>query len=326
MTTDLQPTTYNLQPRIIFWGTMDVALPTLEALLKNGYQVVAIVSTPDQPAGRKQTLTPPPVKAFAKKHNIPVFQPESLKDEYFKKELPGADLYILVAYGKIIPKDILAKPRLGILNGHPSLLPRWRGPSPTQFTILNGDTEAGVTVFLTDELMDHGAIVAQRKIYIGDRKLTNPELHEKLARLRAELFIEVVPKWLAGEITPVPQDDAKATYSKILKKDDGRIDWKKPAEYIERMVRAFSPWPGTWTLWPSDQKIYRIRIETASAVEDETHQGSPGHVWRKEPRYFLVKTGKGSLAVTKLTPEGKKPLSAPVFIHGYPNVIGTTFV
>ncbi|MBI2640529.1 MAG: methionyl-tRNA formyltransferase [Candidatus Sungbacteria bacterium] len=329
MVANLQPTIYDLRPRIIFWGTMDVAVPTLEALLKNGYKVVAVVSTPDQPAGRKQILTPTPVKAFAQKHKIPVFQPENLKDENFKKELPEADLYVLVAYGKIIPKSILERPRLGILNGHPSLLPRWRGPSPIQSTILNGDTEAGVTIFLTDELMDHGPILLQRKLQITNdklQKMTNPELHKMLAELRVELFMEVIPKWLKDEITPIPQDDAKTTYCKILKKDDGRIDWKKPAEHIERMVRAFNPWPGTWTLWPSDQKIYRIRIEEASVV-DETHpHGSPGYIWQSESHPFLVKTGHNSISVTKLTLAGKKTLAAETFLRGYPQIIGTTLV
>lgn len=315
-----------VKPKIIFWGTMDVAVPTLEALLKNDYNIVAVVSTPDQPSGREQILTPPPVKSFAQKHNIPVFQPESLKDENFKKELPEADLYILVAYGKIIPKNILDRPRLGILNGHPSLLPRWRGPSPTQFTILNGDTEAGITIFFTDELMDHGPIIAQRKIYIGDRRWTHPELHEKLAKLRAKLFIEVIPKWLAGEIIPAPQDDSKATYSKILKKDDGRIDWKKSAEYIERMVRALNPWPGTWTLWPSDQKIYRIRIEEASITDETSPHGSPGYIWQNGPHLLLVKTGRGSISVTKLTMEGKKTLDTKDFLRGHPQIIGTTLI
>lgn len=315
-----------VKPKIIFWGTMDVAVPTLEALLKSNYNVVAVVSTPDQPAGRKQVLTPPPVKAFAQKHNIPVFQPENLKDENFKKELPEADLYILVAYGKIIPKDILAIPRLGILNGHPSLLPHWRGPSPTQFTILNGDAEAGVTVFLTDELMDRGPIIAQRKIYIGDRRWTHPELHEKLAKLRAKLFIEVLPKWIAGGIKPLPQDDLKATYSKILRKDDGRIDWKKSAEYLERMTRAFNPWPGAWTLWPSDQKIYRIRIEEASVTDETSPHGSPGYIWQNETQRFLVKTGRGSISVSKLTLEGKRTLNTDAFLRGHPQIMGTTLI
>lgn len=317
---------HNLNPRIIFWGTMDVAVPTLDALIENGYRPIAVVTTPDQPAGRKQMLTPPPVKIFAQKHNIPVFQPESLKDEYFKKDFPEADLYILVAYGKIIPKDILAKPRLGILNGHPSLLPRWRGPSPTQFTILNKDAEAGVTIFLTDELMDHGPVVAQRKINIGDRKFTHPKLHEDLAKIRAELFIETLPQWLAGKITPMPQDDTLATYSKILKKDSGRIDWKKPAEYIERMIRALNPWPSTWTVWPSSQKIARVKILEAETTSEEPLGGGPGYVWQSPTAPLLVKTGKGSLEIKELTLEGRKGLRAEAFLRGHQNIIGNTLI
>lgn len=322
---------YILNPRIIFWGTPEFALPSLEALIKHGYKIAAVVTNPDEPAGRKNILTSPPVKVLAKKHKIPVFQPTSLKDPNFKKEVPEADLYVVAAYGKIIPKEIIDLPKYGSLNVHPSLLPRWRGPSPIQYTILQSDIETGVTIMKMDELMDHGPIVAQQRLGITNDKLqmtkiTYQELHDQLAKFGADLLLETLPKWLRGEITPIPQDDAQATYSKILKKDDGRIDWEKSAEEIERMVRAFNPWPGTWTLWPTGESIYRIRIEEADFIDSEPPRGSPGYVWKNEKRPLLVKTDHGSLVVLKLTPGGKKTLEVKSFLHGYPNIIGAALI
>lgn len=310
--------------KIIFWGTPEFALPVFGALIKNGYNVVAAVTNPDEPVGRKQILTPPAVKALAQKHKIPVFQPVKFDQELFKKEIPEADLYIVAAFGKIIPKEILEIPKWGALNIHPSLLPRWRGPSPIQYTILHGDKEAGVTIMKMDERMDHGPIVAQRRLEI--RKWTFRELHDDLAKLGAELLIETLPGWLASEIRPEPQDDAKATYSKILKKDDGRINWSRPAEEIERAVRALNPWPGTWTIWPTETKIIRLRIEEANWIEDEPPVGSPGYVWQNSKFPLLIKTGRGSLSVNTLTLESKKALVSDDFIRGYPRIIGTTLV
>lgn len=326
-----------VKPSIVFWGTPEFALPSLGALIKNGYDVVAVVTNPDEPVGRTQTLTPPPVKIYAKKHMIPVFQPISPKDPNFGKELPTADLYVVSAYGKIIPKEILDIPKFGAINVHPSLLPRWRGPSPIQYTILEGDKEAGVTIMKVDERMDHGPILARqewtnfqfsrlRQGYDGRAIFNFQKLHEELAKLGAELLIEVLPKYLQGEITPIPQDDSQATYSKILKRDDGRINWSRPAEYIERMVRAFNQWPGTWTLWPSETKIYRIKIEEAEAVEDSTPLATPGFLWASENFPLLVKTNKGSLAIRRLTLGGKKSTDVRSFLRGHPRIIGATFV
>lgn len=337
---------------IIFWGTPEFAVGALEALILNKFNVVAVVTNPDEPVGRKQILTSPPVKILAKKHKIPVFQPENLKDENFKKELPEAELYIVAAYGKIIPKNILEMPEYGALNIHPSLLPRWRGPSPIQYTILNGDEKAGVTLMKMDERMDHGPILAVKLLKSDfNSSLLKSDfrtLHDKLTKLGAELLIEALPKYLNGEITPMSQDDAKATYSKILKKDDGRIDWSRKAVELERMVRALNPWPGTWTIWPTGDKIYRIRIEEADFTDEEPALGSPGYVWQdNKPRTLseqekvdakrssekvrgknplFVKTGGGSLIIKSLTLAGKKPLSAESFIKGYPQFIRTTLV
>jgi len=247
-----------------------------------------------------------------------------LKLKNWELELPEADLYIVAAYGKIIPKDILDKPGYGALNIHPSLLPRWRGPSPIQYTILNGDNETGVTIIKMDEMMDHGPIVAQQRLTIS--KPVYKELKEQLAKLGAELLLETLPKWIKGEITPIPQEDSQATYSKILKKDDGRINWRKPAEEIERMIRAFNPWPGTWTVWPSSEKICRIRIEEADIIDADAPYGSPGYVWQTDEHPLLIKTGRHSLSVTKLTLEGKKSTDSQSFLRGCPQLVGSIFI
>lgn len=350
--------------RILFWGTPEFAIPVLRALLDAEYQVVGVVTTPDRPAGRKQSLTSPPVKVFAAKHSIPVFQPETLKPAGYALNLPEADLFVVAAYGKIIPKAIIEKPRLGALNIHPSLLPRWRGPSPIQFTILSGDAETGVTIIEMDELMDHGHIVANSKFSrrivgiptslsekingasgqilpirnanrgspipqsgIGTiSKMTYPELHDELAKAGAKLLIEILPKWIRGEIVPVPQDHSRATFCKILAKNDGRIDWDKKAIEIERQIRAFTPWPGSWTEWPRKDRVERIRIDAAHALDYEIRDGDAGYVSEMEKHPLLVKTGKGSLAVTFLTIEGGKTLAADSFVKGYSDIIFTSLV
>ena len=319
------------QISILFFGTSEFAVPSLNALAEHTFGVIGVVTTPDEPAGRGQELAPPPIKVVADALGIPVFQPVDLRDEQLQKELPDGDLYVVAAYGKIIPSDMLEKPRLGALNIHPSLLPRWRGPSPIQSVLLHGDTETGVSIIKLDQLMDHGPIVAQRRLEIpisksSISKTTYAELHYTLVNLSAELLIDTLPIWINQEITPMPQDDTKATYSKILKKDDGRIDWKNPAEEIERMVRAFTPWPGAWTMWPSRDKIYRIRIEEAEVTPDEPPRGSSGYVWNSDSTSLLVKTGKGSLVIKRLTLEGKKPLDAASFVRGYPQIFGSSLV
>ncbi|TSC78341.1 MAG: methionyl-tRNA formyltransferase [Parcubacteria group bacterium Gr01-1014_33] len=324
--------------KIIFFGTSAFALPSLKALIRNDWVPLAVVTKPDESAGRKQVLTPPPVKEWITrittpatripmiKEEIKTLQPEKLNEDFalqishFKP-----DLFIVAAYGKIIPKEILDIPRLGVLNIHPSLLPRWRGPSPIQCAILNGDTETGVTIMQMDEEMDHGPIITNNKLPITNNKIIYTELHDSLAQLGAELLVETLPQWIEEKIQPIPQDNTKATYSKILKKDDGRINWSRPAEEIERMVRAFTPWPGTWTMWPSE-KLYRIRIDQAVWEGEEAPIGSPGYIWQKEGMPLLVKTGKGSLAVTMLTIEGKKPVPAAAFVRGYPDIVGATLV
>jgi len=312
-----------VKPSILFFGTPEFALPALRGLIDAGWRVVGVVTQPDEPVGRKRVLTPPPIKVFALQNGIPVFQPEKLDAGQFIAEIPAADLFVVAAYGKIIPKTILDIPKLGALNIHPSLLPRWRGPSPIQTTILAGDSETGVAIMKIDAQMDHGPIVASSKFQVPSSHIAYPELHDQLAKLGAELLIETLPQWIAGAITPVPQDETHATYCKLLTKNSGKIDWGKPAEEIERMVRAFHPWPGTWTIWKTESGDRRIRIEDADAVDAAPPAyGASGLVWTNNAHPLLIQTGRGSFAIKKLGLEGKNILDAASFLRGHQAIIG----
>lgn len=315
----------SVNPSILFFGTPEFALPALGALIGEKYHIVGVITNPDEPVGRKKILTPPPVKVLAQKHPIPVFQPEKLKRELWDHEIPAADLFIVAAYGKIIPKSILEIPKYGTLNIHPSLLPRWRGASPIQSAIFAGNADTGVTIMQIDELMDHGPIVAQQIMHIGDQKIAHQELHDELAQKGAELLLKTIPQWVDRTITPIPQDHTKATYCAMLKKDDGRIDWNKSAAEIERMIRAYNPWPSTWTTWFDNDHALRIRIEEANALPDESSVGSPGIVWKKE-KALLVQTGKGSIIIKRATLEGKKSLIGADLLRGYPQLVGAILV
>ena len=269
-------------------GTPEFGAIILEGLINGGYKPILVITEPDKPVGRKQVLTPPPVKVLAKRYKISVKQPEkiaSLKSELLDLK---PDLILVAAYGQILPKEILEIPKYGCLNVHPSLLPRWRGPSPIQYTILSGDKKTGVTIILMDEKIDHGPIIAMLNVKGEISNVTYQKLHDKLAKLGAELLIETIPKWIKGKIKPKPQDESKATYTKILTREDGKIDWKKPIDYIERQVRALNPEPGTYTLYKG--KILKI-LETE------------------------IQNNK--LIIKKVHLAGKKPMSFEDFLRGH---------
>ena len=224
----------------------------------------------------------------------------------FKKiEKLKPDLVIVASYGKIIPKKILEIPRYGCLNIHGSLLPKYRGPSPVQTAILNGDKETGITIILMDEKIDHGKIISNSEFLISNKKITYQKLNKKLAELGVKLLIETIPKWINGEIKARSQDESKATYTKIIKKEDGKIDWKKSAEEIERQIRAFYPWPGTFTFFKKNSKILRVKILEAEVLD------------KKDPKQLCIKCKKGYLAIKKLQPESKKPMTAEDFLRGH---------
>lgn len=348
----------------IFFGTPKFAVIILEALIKAGYTPALIVTAPDKPKGRGHTLTPPPVKILAKKHDIPVLQPATLKSNEITNAIAALqpDLFVVAAYGKIIPNVVLAIPKKGGINVHPSLLPTYRGPSPIQAAILNGDDVTGVTIMLMDEEMDHGPILAQKTLSLrgatpqprgsdaaiqstnnGIASLalatTGEELSGKLAHLGAQLLIETIPQWLSNKIKPQPQDHAKATYTRIITKEDGRINWQKSAEKIERMIRAYTPWPSAWTTMSNTKcltdlrremrvKILKAKILQISAIAENRYSfydnknkndkniGTPGTIL-KQNGDLLVACGNGFLMVEELQVEGKKPMSGAEFLHGY---------
>ncbi|MFH1030726.1 MAG: methionyl-tRNA formyltransferase [bacterium] len=351
----------NQNIKILFFGTCEFAVPILQKLIDEKYKISAVVTPPDKPAGRKQIFTPPPVKTFALKHGIQIFQPDKLQISNFPScaeasagrqfLISNLDLIITASYGKIIPKEILDLPKYGAINVHPSLLPKYRGPSPIQYAILNGDKETGVTIMLMDEKMDHGHILAQEKIKIMgedmDPRLQTymemgaihpfeseiykprfPELHDTLSRLGADSLIKTIPKWISGEIKPIPQNDAQATYTKIIKKEDGKIDWTKSANDIERKIRAFTPLPGCWTLLPDGMRVKIIdAVELPSECIDDikTRQDlvskGVGQIIRLTNKKLAIKCGADFLEIKKLQIEGKKVMTNEEFLNGY-KIIG----
>ncbi len=229
----------NIKPKIVFIGTPEFGAIILDRLCQNEYKPVLVITAPDKPVGRKQVITSSPVKITAQKYKIPVAQPENIQNLKSEIKKLKPDLAIVAAYSQIIPKDILDIPKFGFLNVHPSLLPKYRGPSPIQYAILNGDKETGVTIMLMNEKVDSGKIISTSKLSIKDEKITSEQLTEKTADSGAKLLLNTIPKWINSEIKPIPQDEKKATYTKILRKEDGKVDWQKSAKEIERKVRAF---------------------------------------------------------------------------------------
>ena len=312
--------------KFIFFGTPESAAIVLEKLIKAGYIPSAVVCNPDEPIGRKQILTSPPVKRLITKHlstsrqerPIEIFQ-SATKSELsaisYKLKAIKPDLIIVAAYGKIIPKDILDIPRYGTINIHGSLLPAYRGASPIQYAILNGDKETGVTIMGVDEEMDHGPILANSKLPVADSD-TYEILSQKMAKLGAELLIKIIPDYISGKIKAIEQDHAKATYTKIIKKEDGKIDWSMGANKIERMTRAYHPWPGARTTW--NNKIIKIIKADISNAQNSHHVGE---VFLNENNKLAVRGGKDALIIEKLQLESGKILTAKEFLNGHKEFI-----
>lgn len=318
------------QTRILFMGTPDFGIPTLDLLKKlPGFTLVCCVTAPDKPMGRKQEMTSPPVKTWAEKNKIPVFQPERIKGPGSITQISNfsADLILVCAYGQIIPKEILGLPPLGTINIHPSLLPRWRGASPIRYAILSGDKKTGITLMITDEQIDHGPIIAQKSVALSGKETFN-ELYISLQNLSAELVKKVLPLWQGKKITPVPQNHNEATYTKILKREDGKLDWSKSAEELERQIRAFVVWPGSFTYWEKTKDdIIKIKILKSEVLHiTEEKQRPYGSLFLTNDKKLAVQTGKDCLIIVDLQLEGKKETAAREFLNGYPMILGTTFV
>lgn len=275
--------------RIIFLGTPEFAVPALKALITSRQSPVAVITEPDRPAGRGGNLVMSPVKLIAEGYHIPIYQPKKISNLKSQISNLQPEVAIVVAYGQIIPKEILKIPKFGFINIHPSLLPKYRGPSPIQAAILNGDQETGVSIIKLDEKMDHGDVVATEGLKNErNKELTCPALSEKLAILGAKLLLKTLTPYLSGKIKLTGQDRTQATYTKLIKKSDGLIDWDEPIEKIERKIRAYNPWPSTYTILNGQ----RLKICQAHS-------------------------SYGKLIVDQVQLEGKKQVSWDNFIRGY---------
>ena len=296
--------------RIIFAGTPDFAARHLQALINSEHQIVGVYSQPDRPAGRGKKLKASEVKALALEHDLPVFQPQSLKTDDALEELSSlnADIMIVVAYGLILPKAILDAPRLGCLNVHGSILPRWRGAAPIQRAIWAGDQQTGVTIMQMDEGLDTGDMLHISRCPI-DSTETSASLYAKLAELGPDALIDTINRLANGDITPEPQNDADANYAKKLSKDEANIDWSMDAEQIERNIRAFNPWPVCFT----QMRGNTVKIYQASVVEQS---GAAGTVLASDKNGIVVACGKHALSISELQPQGKKPMAINDFLNG----------
>ncbi|MCD6619418.1 methionyl-tRNA formyltransferase [Aeromonas jandaei] len=291
--------------KLIFAGTPDFAARHLAALLSSDHEVVAVYTQPDKPAGRGQKLTASPVKELALAHNLPVYQPASLRKEEAQAELAalGADLMVVVAYGLILPKAVLDTPRLGCINVHGSLLPRWRGAAPIQRSIWAGDAETGVTIMQMDVGLDTGAMIRKVTCPIAADE-TSASLYDKLAELGPQALVDTIDAMAAGDTTAEVQDDALANYAEKLSKEEARIDWSMEAVAIERCIRAFNPWPISW-FEVADQTV---KVWQA-AVIDSDHGQPAGTLLKADKQGIDIATGKGVLRLLTLQPPGKKAMS-----------------
>ena len=304
--------------RIVFIGTGEIGVPTLRELLNSEHEVVAVVTQPDKPVGREQRIEPPPIKKAligrARPPGAPIFQPARIKDPQTVDEIRRLtpDVIVVVAYGQILPRNVLEVPRLACLNLHASLLPRWRGAAPIQAAIAAGDCVTGITAMYMDEGLDTGDILLQHNIAILPND-TGGSLHDRVAQIAPEALFESLRLLAAGKAPRIPQDNARASYAPKLKRDHGLIDWSESAEAIERKIRAYNPWPGAY------MKVDRQNLKIFSAsVVDLT--GNPGEILRSD-KDLIVATGKGALSLAEVQLEGKRRMTAAEFLRGHAAIL-----
>jgi len=299
--------------RILFMGTPDFAVSSLEALLSAGYNVIGAVTQPDRPVGRKQVLTPPPVKEAALRHGLAVYQPLKIKEQSALAEVLelNPDLIVTAAYGQILPKELLEAPRFGCINVHASLLPKYRGGAPIHKSIIDGEKETGVTIMYMVEALDAGDMISKVAVPIEEQDNVG-SMHDKLAKAGAQLLIETLPKLIAGEIEAIPQNHAEATFAPNIKRSDERIDWSKTAEQIYNQVRGLNPWPVAYTTF--EGKVWKIwwaeKVKLAGVL------GEPGTIIARSEDGLEVACGEGSVKLVEIQPEGKKRMSVFDYLRG----------
>ena len=319
-----KPNQKQIKLPIVFMGTSELSEVILKALIENKYNIVGVFTKPDKKIGRAQEITAPLVKKLAESHKIPVFQPKKFDFEAvesFKKLKP--DLVIVAAYGKIIPKAALEIPGFGFINIHVSLLPKYRGPSPIQNAILNGEKQTGITIMLMDEGVDTGDILKQKivKIAQGDNTET---LTKKLSDVGANFLLEIIPLLIEQKIEPQKQDFSKATFCQLIEREDGHIYWNNSAESIFNRYRALTPWPGIFSYWKNDSNIVRLKLISISF-----QKMNPVGKHYKEGEVFEigddigVQTSQGVVILKEIQKESKKTVLAKEFINGYPNLINS---
>lgn len=305
--------------RIIFMGTPDFSVPALKALHKSGHKVDLVVTRPDQPKGRGKIITLSPVKKAAIELDYEVIQPDSIKTKAVEERLSQLkpDLFIVIAFGHILPKNILAIPKIAAINIHASLLPKYRGAAPIQWAIINGEKETGVTTMLMDEGMDTGDILMCSKVKIEPDD-TSATLHDRLATIGADLLIRTLNAFEAGDICPVAQNHSRASYAPLLKKSDGHIDWAKPAETLESFIRGVTPWPGAFTFHEDKQlKIFKAKPLPIKVKKP------PGTVLEGFPDEIWIVTGEGALSILEIQAASGKRLFIKDFLLGYKIPPGT---
>ena len=304
--------------KIIFMGTPDFATYIVDSLYNAGHEIVLIVTQPDKPRGRSGKLTPSPVKKWATEHDVKVFQPSKIRDEESVAYLSGidADIAVVAAFGQILPESVLSIPRLGCVNVHASLLPKYRGAAPIQCAILNGDDKTGVTIMQMGVGLDDGDILLTKEIELGGTE-TGGELFDELANLGGEAIVEALDKLQAGEITPIPQDESKATHVCMICKEDGLIDWNKSALSIERCVRGLNPWPTAYTSYNGKNlKIWKSHVVSADEFAINKLEANVAEVCYVDKRNLYVMTGDGVLGLDEIQLEGKKRMEVQAFLLG----------